>query len=81
MFFKENYSNCSEISKLVRLAMKDDFIREITSIKKYSTKVLSKKGNERTVHWRNTNQLLSQGFEGMKTGTTYLAGYCLAAVK
>lgn len=29
--------------------------------------------------WENTNRLLWQGFQGVKTGSTMPAGYCLAS--
>ena len=29
--------------------------------------------------WKNTNKLLDQGFEGIKTGHTETAGPCLAS--
>jgi D-alanyl-D-alanine carboxypeptidase len=29
--------------------------------------------------WQNTNRLLEQGFDGIKTGNTDVAGPCLAA--
>lgn len=31
--------------------------------------------------WKNTNKLLSKGWDGVKTGTTDTAGHCLMAAK
>jgi D-alanyl-D-alanine carboxypeptidase len=31
--------------------------------------------------WKNTNKLLDDGWEGVKTGTTDTAGHCLMAKK
>lgn len=31
--------------------------------------------------WKNTNKLLYEGWEGVKTGTTDSAGHCLMAKK
>lgn len=37
-------------------------------------------GNVRDASWKNTNRLLEiDGYDGIKTGTTELAGYCLVA--
>ncbi len=48
--------------------------------KTYSTIIKDHNGfSERTLTWRNTNKLLKNGFEGIKTGITDTAGPCLAA--
>jgi len=37
-------------------------------------------GYKRNIVWRNTNQLLrTEGYDGIKTGTTSAAGYCLVS--
>ena len=37
-------------------------------------------GEKRTVAWKNTNHLLgTDGYDGVKTGTTRAAGACLVA--
>lgn len=33
----------------------------------------------REIIWENTNKLLSKGYQGIKTGSTGPAGYCLAS--
>ena len=42
--------------------------------------LLGKDGGKRNVVWTNTNKLLAtQGYDGVKTGTTGAAGSCLIA--
>lgn len=38
-------------------------------------------GLSRKVIWKNTNKLLNDGWEGVKTGNTESAGYCLISKK
>ena len=46
----------------------------------HSYEVEGAKGVKRTVLWTNTNRLLdTEGYDGVKTGTTTAAGACLVA--
>lgn len=38
-------------------------------------------GLKKWTKWKNTNKLLHDGWQGVKTGNTDAAGYCLMAKK
>lgn len=52
--------------------IKYEFLKSIVHTKAYSVMKYSKT-------WENTNKLLEDGFEGIKTGITETAGPCLSA--
>jgi D-alanyl-D-alanine carboxypeptidase len=62
----KNISTCNEIAKIASEFMGYPLLREIVRTPKYG-------------HYQNTNKLLEDGFEGIKTGITETAGPCLAA--
>lgn len=52
--------------------LKYEFLKKIVLTKMYEVERHNKQ-------WENTNKLLEDGFEGIKTGITETAGPCLAA--
>lgn len=65
---------------LSRAAMQlPEFRRRVGTVK-YGCTLQSLIGYERNVVWRNTNRLLrTEGYDGVKTGTTGAAGACLVS--
>ena len=50
------------------------------STRKHGYSLLDPNGQKRNVVWTNTNRLLdTEGYDGVKTGTTRAAGECLVA--
>ncbi len=67
----KNISTCNEIAKISGEFMKYPLLREVAKTVEFTF------GNGNKVE--NTNKLLEDGFEGIKTGITETAGPCLAA--
>jgi D-alanyl-D-alanine carboxypeptidase (penicillin-binding protein 5/6) len=60
--------------------MKMPLFRKYVGTSRHACKVRRPDGTSRDSVWENTNQLLgSNGFDGVKTGTTMTAGSCLVA--
>ncbi|HYE20824.1 MAG TPA: serine hydrolase [Tepidisphaeraceae bacterium] len=69
-----------DLLTLARTAMQDERFRRYVSTAEYSGKVVKADGTERVAKWENTNLLLkTEGFDGVKTGTTTAAGSCLVS--
>lgn len=71
-----NKSTAADIAKLAVRAMKLDDFREIVNQKYYKCVIEQYDSSERDVIWENTNKLLDEGWEGVKTGITTAAGPC-----
>jgi D-alanyl-D-alanine carboxypeptidase (penicillin-binding protein 5/6) len=71
-----NLSSASDICKLACQAMKNQIFSAIVATKTFSLNITND-GTQRKVEWTNTNLLLDKGFNGVKTGTTPAAGFCL----
>lgn len=72
-----NYSSAYDIGKLCCYAMDNHYFRDIVIQQTRETR--SKKFPGHVYKWENTNNLLKEGFDGIKTGITPTAGPCLAA--
>jgi D-alanyl-D-alanine carboxypeptidase len=76
-----NRSCASDLGRLASICMRNSHFREIVRAKSYICYVFQP--NEpniyRKVKWVNTNKLLDDGWEGVKTGITQTAGPCLSA--
>ncbi len=60
--------------------MSDALFREVVSTRQHGTQVKSQSGYARNLVWNNTNPLLkTEGYIGIKTGTTDAAGACLVS--
>lgn len=71
-----NRSTAADIAKLSSKAMKFDEFREIVNRRTYRCVIEQVDQTERCVVWENTNKLLDEGWEGIKTGITTAAGPC-----
>ncbi|CAD8154356.1 unnamed protein product [Paramecium pentaurelia] len=76
---KNNVSSAYDVSKLCNQLLKDDFFRKVVNTKIHFSTIQDEEGFTRDVIWENTNKLLYQGFKGIKTGNTSVAGPCLAS--
>jgi len=76
---KINKSTAEDIAKLSILALKSTLFKEIVNKMEYYCTIQGKDKEIREVCWRNTNELLNKGFNGIKTGNTPNAGPCFAA--
>ena len=72
-----NYSTALDIAKLSCHAMKLKAFRQIVVEQTRETRSQNFPGH--IYKWENTNYLLKEGFDGIKTGITPTAGPCLAA--
>jgi serine-type D-Ala-D-Ala carboxypeptidase (penicillin-binding protein 5/6) len=73
-------SSARDLAALARHAWQQPLFRELVSTRVHDTIVESVAGYSRFVQWRNTNRLLDiEGYDGIKTGTTDLAGACLVS--
>lgn len=77
----EHKMSASDLVKLTWEAMKYPLIRQIVSTRVYGCTVSSVSGYTRNLKWENTNKLLdTEGYLGVKTGTTSAAGACLVSL-
>ncbi len=75
-----NMSSARDLAALTSLAMKNEQFREFVKTRTHEYEVTGPDGAKRRLTWKNTNQLLgSEGYDGVKTGTTNAAGSCLVA--
>ena len=73
-------STASDLAVLARIVMKSELFRHYVSTRQRGATVTGPGGYSRHVMWKNTNQLLAiDGYDGVKTGTTDIAGACLVS--
>lgn len=75
-----NFTTAADVAKLVACAMKNPIFREVVKQQKYSCVIDQCDGCRRNVTWENTNKLLAEGWEGVKTGITTAAGPCFCGM-
>lgn len=81
MSMKLNISSAFDMGILTCNAIKKTAFRKICKTTTYFGKIWNKENSGFTeIFWENTNKLLGQGFEGVKTGVTPNAGPCLSAL-
>ncbi len=74
----KNVSTAGDLGALSVQAMRIDTFRRYVGTRRFTCAVTGAGGYQRQVTWENTNQLLdTDGFGGIKTGTTDRAGSCL----
>jgi serine-type D-Ala-D-Ala carboxypeptidase (penicillin-binding protein 5/6) len=73
-------SSARDLAKLTQHALElPTFARYVSTVKHGAT-LQGPSGRKRNVLWTNTNRLLdTEGYDGVKTGTTRAAGECLVA--
>jgi D-alanyl-D-alanine carboxypeptidase (penicillin-binding protein 5/6) len=75
-----HHSSARDLAKLTRHALAEPAFATVVATVKHGCTLLDAKGQRRNVVWTNTNHLLeSEGYDGVKTGTTSSAGNCLVA--
>jgi len=73
-------TTASDLAHLAYEAFKLPLFRKLVSTPQHGYTVDSVTGYRRNIVWRNTNQLLrTEGYDGIKTGTTGAAGSCLVS--
>ncbi|MBP87094.1 MAG: hypothetical protein CMJ64_10320 [Planctomycetaceae bacterium] len=73
-------SSASDLLRLASASMKLPDFRDYVGTKQRGCTVIGAGGYVRNVKWVNTNKLLStEGYVGVKTGTTRAAGACLVS--
>ncbi len=76
----EHQTTARDLALLAYEAFKQPGFRELVSTPQHGYTVDSTTGYKRNVVWRNSNQLLrTEGYDGIKTGTTGAAGSCLVS--
>ena len=73
-------SSARDLAKLTRHALALPAFASYVSTRKHGYTLSNAKGQRRNIVWTNTNRLLdTEGYDGVKTGTTRAAGECLVA--
>ncbi len=69
-----------DLAKLAYTLFQIPLIREVVKTPQHGYTLDSVSGYQRNIVWRNTNHLLrTEGYDGIKTGTTGAAGSCLVS--
>lgn len=69
-----------DLATLAFEAFKSPLFRKVVATPRHGYTVDSVTGYKRNIVWQNTNQLLrTEGYDGIKTGTTNAAGSCLVS--
>lgn len=76
-----HYSSAFDLALITRYALNNPLFRQIVGTKETSIEWLDRQGREKDINLRNTNKLLwmLDDADGVKTGTTNLAGPCLVS--
>ncbi len=73
-------SSTRDLAALARHALALPFFAQVVSTSRRGCTLVDSEGRKRNVVWTNTNRLLdTEGYDGVKTGTTTAAGACLVA--
>ncbi len=73
-------ASAADLARLAYHCLESSVFRTIVATRQYAAELVGPEGR-RTVVWRNTNRLLgTEGYLGVKTGTTRAAGACLIAL-
>ena len=73
-------STVTDLAILARATLGSSLMGQYSSTRQRGATVLGPGGYRRNVLWKNTNELLgTEGYDGIKTGTTDQAGACLVS--
>lgn len=76
----DHKSSARDLAKLASIALRDPIFAAVVSTPTRGSTLTDAEGHRRNVVWTNTNRLLNtEGYDGVKTGTTSAAGNCLVA--
>jgi len=73
----QNYSSARDISALASYSMSYPLVRKIVRTKEYEVTIFNQETGLRSQIWQNTNKIINNEIDGIKTGTTKGAGKCL----
>lgn len=74
----KNHASPRDLARLAAEAMKDPTFRKYVTARRHECSITVPDGTTRLAVWENTNRLLGiEGYDGVKTGTTTAAGFCL----
>jgi len=78
---KDHHASARDLAKLASLVLAKPTLARVVSTAKHGATLRGPAdGKTRNVVWKNTNVLLgTEGYDGVKTGTTTAAGNCLVA--
>ncbi|MCA9008609.1 MAG: peptidoglycan-binding protein [Planctomycetaceae bacterium] len=77
---ESHLSTASDLALLARATLASELFRRYCSARQRGATVHGPDGRTRNVLWKNTNKLLAtEGYDGIKTGTTEQAGACLVS--
>jgi D-alanyl-D-alanine carboxypeptidase (penicillin-binding protein 5/6) len=75
-----HHSSARDLAKLARVALAEPAFAAYVATPEHGCTLVDGEGRRRNVVWTNTNHLLeTEGYTGVKTGTTETAGACLVA--
>jgi serine-type D-Ala-D-Ala carboxypeptidase (penicillin-binding protein 5/6) len=78
---KQHKMSANDLCLLAHQALQIPLFRQIVATRQRGCIVQSTAGYTRNVKWENTNELLAtEGYLGVKTGTTSAAGACLVSL-
>ncbi len=73
-------ASAADLAILAASAMKQPLFREVVGTVQHGATTTGPGGYQRNLLWYNTNRLLrTEGYDGVKTGTTRAAGACLVS--
>jgi D-alanyl-D-alanine carboxypeptidase (penicillin-binding protein 5/6) len=76
----KNRASARDLAALAGDVLQDARFRAYAATTRHECVAATPGGEKRAVRWENTNRLLTiEGYDGVKTGTTGTAGYCLVA--
>jgi D-alanyl-D-alanine carboxypeptidase (penicillin-binding protein 5/6) len=77
---KGHQTTARDLAKLAYVAFQVPEFRKVVGTPQHGYTLDSVTGYQRNIVWRNTNQLLkTEGYDGIKTGTTSAAGACIVS--
>ena len=75
-----HHSSARDLARLTHHALALPAFAAYVSTRRHASSLVDAQGARRDVVWNNTNRLLdTEGYDGVKTGTTRAAGECLVA--
>ena len=75
-----HHGSAADLANLARTALARPEFARVVATARHGCTLVDDQGRRRNVVWTNTNRLLAtEGYDGVKTGTTSAAGSCLVA--
>lgn len=78
---RNHHTSALDLAELAATAFESQRFRTIVNTRRFGCRLTGRGGYTRHIAWDNTNALLAtEGYSGVKTGTTSKAGACLVSV-